>query len=212
MLLASLAAPASAADPKSEDEKTVYAMGAMVAQRLKNLALSPAEVELVVAGVQDQLMDRELKVDLDAQVPKFQAFAQGRQAVAVEAEKKRAGEYLAKAATEPGVRKLDSGLLYKELRAGTGVSPQATDKVKVHYTGTLTDGTKFDSSVDRGDPASFPLNGVIACWTEGLQLMKVGGKARLTCPADIAYGDQGRPPKIPGGATLLFDVELIEIQ
>jgi len=83
--------------------------------------------------------------------------------------------------------------------------------VKVHYTGKLTDGTVFDSSVQRGEPATFPLNGVIKCWTEGVQKMKVGGKATLTCPSDIAYGDQGRPPTIKPGATLVFDVELIEI-
>jgi FKBP-type peptidyl-prolyl cis-trans isomerase FkpA len=84
--------------------------------------------------------------------------------------------------------------------------------VKVHYRGTLTDGTEFDSSIARGQPAEFPLNGVIPCWTEGVQRMKVGGKARLVCPANIAYGDQGRPGTIPGGATLLFDVELLEIK
>ena len=87
----------------------------------------------------------------------------------------------------------------------------ASDQVKVHYTGTLTDGTVFDSSVKRNEPATFPLNGVIKCWTEGVQKMKVGEKAKLTCPSDVAYGDNGRPPTIPGGATLIFEVELLEI-
>jgi FKBP-type peptidyl-prolyl cis-trans isomerase FkpA len=102
-------------------------------------------------------------------------------------------------------------MIYTETKAGSGESPKATDTVKVQYTGKLTDGTVFDSSVPRGEPASFPLNGVIKCWTEGLQLMKVGGKATLVCPSDIAYGDQGRPPQIKPGATLVFDVELLEI-
>lgn len=104
-----------------------------------------------------------------------------------------------------------SGLVYKELQAGSGKSPLATDTVKVNYRGTLTDGTEFDSSYTRNQPAEFPLNQVIPCWTEGVQKMKVGGKSRLVCPANIAYGAQGRPPVIPGGATLVFEVELLSI-
>ena len=104
----------------------------------------------------------------------------------------------------------ESGLVYLETQAGTGESPKATDTVKVHYRGTLIDGTEFDSSYKRNQPASFPLNRVIPCWTEGLQKMKVGGKARLVCPSDLAYGDRGRP-SIPPGATLNFEVELLEI-
>ena len=99
----------------------------------------------------------------------------------------------------------------KTIKEGSGPKPAATDKVKVHYQGTLTDGTVFDSSIKRGEPATFPLNGVIKCWTEGLQEVKVGGKARLVCPANIAYGDRGSPPTIKPGATLVFDVELLEI-
>jgi FKBP-type peptidyl-prolyl cis-trans isomerase FkpA len=106
-----------------------------------------------------------------------------------------------------------SGLVYQSLKEGTGPSPAATDVVKVHYRGTFPDsGKEFDSSYKRNEPTEFPLNGVIPCWTEGVQKMKVGGKARLVCPANIAYGDQGRPPAIPGGATLVFDVELLEIK
>jgi FKBP-type peptidyl-prolyl cis-trans isomerase FkpA len=103
-------------------------------------------------------------------------------------------------------------MVYIPVAAGTGASPKATDTVNVHYHGTLRDGSVFDSSVDRGEPISFPLNGVIPCWTEGLQKMKVGGKAKLVCPSDIAYGDGGRPPQIPGGATLVFEVELLEVK
>ena len=104
------------------------------------------------------------------------------------------------------------GLVIDHITEGTGASPSATSRVKVHYHGTFEDGRIFDSSVQRGQPAVFPLNRVIKCWTEGLQMMKVGGKAKLTCPAEIAYGAAGRPPKIPANATLYFEVELIEIQ
>ncbi|MBY0314485.1 MAG: FKBP-type peptidyl-prolyl cis-trans isomerase [Bdellovibrionales bacterium] len=115
------------------------------------------------------------------------------------------------AAKEAGAQKTESGLIYRETQAGTGETPKATDKVKVHYHGTLRDQTVFDSSRDRGTPATFPLNGVIPCWTEGVQKMKVGGKATLVCPADIAYKDRGAPPVIKPGAALKFEVELLEI-
>jgi FKBP-type peptidyl-prolyl cis-trans isomerase FkpA len=118
--------------------------------------------------------------------------------------------YLTKAAAEPGAVKTDSGLVYRELKVGEGPSPKATDTVKVHYRGTLVNGTEFDSSYKRNEPAQFPLNGVIKCWTEGVQRMKVGGKAVLVCPSDLAYGEQGRP-SIPGGAALIFEIELLEI-
>jgi FKBP-type peptidyl-prolyl cis-trans isomerase FkpA len=118
---------------------------------------------------------------------------------------------LAKAATEPGAIKTPSGLIYKELSPGNGPSPKASDIVKVNYRGTLVNGTEFDSSYKRNEPAEFPLTNVIKCWTEGLQKMKVGEKARLVCPSDLAYGDAGRPPVIPGGATLIFEIELLGI-
>jgi FKBP-type peptidyl-prolyl cis-trans isomerase FkpA len=120
--------------------------------------------------------------------------------------------YLDKAAAEPGAVRTPSGLIYHELNAGSGPSPKATDTVKVHYRGSLVDGTVFDSSYDRNEPAEFPLNQVIRCWTEGVQKMKVGGKSRLVCPASIGYGERGSPPSIPGGATLVFEVELLGIR
>ena len=118
---------------------------------------------------------------------------------------------LDKAAAEPGAVRTPSGLVYRELTAGTGESPKATDTVTVNYRGTLVDGTEFDSSYKRNQPAQFPLNQVIPCWTEGVQKIKVGGKARLVCPAGLAYGERGSPPSIPGGATLIFEVELLGI-
>jgi FKBP-type peptidyl-prolyl cis-trans isomerase FkpA len=120
--------------------------------------------------------------------------------------------YLDKAAQEPGAIRTDSGLVYRELRPGTGLSPLSTDTVQVHYRGTLINGKEFDSSYKRNEPAEFPLNQVIRCWTEGLKKMKVGGKSQLVCPASIGYGDKGAPPDIPGGATLIFEVELLAIK
>ena len=119
--------------------------------------------------------------------------------------------YLEKAAAEQGAVKTDSGLVYRDLRVGSGGSPKASDTVTVNYRGTLVDGTEFDSSYKRNEPASFPLSQVIPCWTEGVQKMKVGGKAQLVCPASIAYGAGGSPPTIPPGATLIFEVELLRI-
>lgn len=115
--------------------------------------------------------------------------------------------YLEKAAAAPGAIRTPSGLIYRELRAGTGTSPVAIDNVKVNYRGTLVDGKKFDSA----DGVKFPLNQVIPCWTEGVQKMKIGGKSELVCPSSIAYGDRGSPPDIPGGATLVFEIELLGI-
>jgi len=109
-------------------------------------------------------------------------------------------------------KKTSSGLEITTLRKGTGASPKATDRVEVHYHGTFENGKVFDSSVERGKPATFPLNRVIRCWTEGLQLMKVGGKARLVCPPKIAYGVRGKPPRIPPNSTLTFEVELLDIK
>jgi FKBP-type peptidyl-prolyl cis-trans isomerase FkpA len=205
------AALAAAAEPKTDEEKTLYALGLALSQNLAPFKLSEQELELVKAGVTDGALGREKKVDLEKFGPKINEFAKARAAQVAAGEKKSSEGFLAKAAAEKGAQKTASGLVYTEVKAGAGDAPKATDTVKVHYTGKLTDGTVFDSSVKRGEPATFPLNQVIRCWTEGLQLMKVGGKATLVCPSDIAYGDQGRPPQIKPGATLVFDVELLEI-
>ncbi len=117
----------------------------------------------------------------------------------------------ASAAKEDGAIVTASGLVYRSLKDGTGASPSASDKVKVHYRGTFPDGREFDSSYKRNEAIEFPLNGVIKCWTEGVQRMKVGGKAKLTCPAAIAYGERGAGNVIPPNATLHFEVELLAI-
>jgi FKBP-type peptidyl-prolyl cis-trans isomerase FkpA len=152
------------------------------------------------------------EVDLDAYTTKIQEMAQLR--FKAEGEKLAASskEFLDKAAKEKGAVKTDSGLVYLSLKEGSGASPVAADKVKVQYRGTLVDGKEFDSSYKRGQPAEFPLNGVIKCWTEGLQKMKVGGKAKLVCPPVIAYGEKGAGGLIPPNATLMFEVELLEVK
>jgi len=121
-------------------------------------------------------------------------------------------DVIGKAAAESGAVKTDSGMVYRSLTEGKGASPKATDIVQVHYKGTFPDGKEFDSSYKRGQPTEFPLNGVIKCWTEGVQRMKVGGKAKLTCPPSLAYGEKGAGGVIPPNATLQFEVELISIK
>lgn len=204
---------ARAADPelKSDDDKTLYALGVALSRSLGQFGLTATELELVKLGLTDGILNKDKKVNVEEFQPKIQALSQARMQKAAEGEKKSSEEFLKKAAAEKGAKKTESGLIYQEIKAGTGESPAATDKVKVHYHGTTVDGTVFDSSVQRGQPATFPLNGVVKCWTEGVQLMKVGGKAKLICPSDIAYGDRGSPPKIKPGATLIFEVELLEI-
>jgi FKBP-type peptidyl-prolyl cis-trans isomerase FkpA len=140
----------------------------------------------------------------------IEPLARARAPIVLDKEKAAARLYTDKVAATPGAVKTASGLIYRVTTAGTGASPVASDTVRVHYRGTLIDGAEFDSSYKRNQPATFPLGGVIKCWTEGVQLMKVGGKATLVCPSDTAYGDGGRPG-IPGGATLTFEIELLGI-
>ena len=213
MLALALVVPtARAAGPevKSDDDKTMYALGVALSQNLENFSLTEQELELVKLGLTDGVLKRDKKVpDVESYGPKLQQLARARMANVAATEKKAAQPFLEKAAAEKGAQRTSSGLIYSELKAGTGDMPTPTDVVKVNYEGRLMDGTVFDRS--RGTPASFPLNGVIKCWSEGLQKMKVGGKAKLVCPADIAYGDNGSPPLIKPGAPLVFEVELLEI-
>ncbi|HEY6988771.1 MAG TPA: FKBP-type peptidyl-prolyl cis-trans isomerase [Bryobacteraceae bacterium] len=203
------ATPASAPTMTTDEEKTIYALGLSIARSLSPFDLSPHELAIVQQAMKDAAAGKPT-LELNTWGPKIQGLAESRSAKVTEREKASSNAYLQKAAADPGAVKTASGLIYRELRAGTGPSPLATDRVKVHYRGTLVNGTEFDSSYSRNEPAEFALNGVIRCWTEGVQKMKVGGKARLVCPSDLAYGDQGRP-SIPGGAALIFEIELLEI-
>lgn len=213
LTLAGLAAQAGfAADtaaPSTEEEKTAYALGAMLARNLAGFELTPAEVAQVQKAIADVAAGKESAVNLEEYEAKVRALAQARGAKRAEKEKASGKTFAAEAAKKPGASTTPSGLVFQETKAGTGASPAATDKVKVHYRGTFTDGKEFDSS-PADKPVEFGLNQVIPCWTEGLQKMKVGGKATLVCPSDIAYGDRGRPG-IPPGATLVFDIELLDI-
>ena len=202
---------AGAPELKTDEQKTLYALGIAISRNLGTFALSEAELEIVKAGLTDGALQKEPKVDLQTYGPKIQELQQTRATAAAATEKKASQAFLAKAAAEAGATKTASGLVIVTIKAGTGPAPKPSDTVKVHYHGTLTDGTVFDSSVQRGQPATFQLNGIIPCWKEGLQLMKVGGKSRLVCPSDLAYGDRGAPPRIKPGATLVFEVELLEI-
>lgn len=193
----------------TEDEKTIYAIGLQISQSLSRLNLSPAEVEIVRRALADNAAGKPA-VQLSEYQAKIPAFAQARSAQAADKQKTESAAYIDKAAAQPGAEKTPSGLVYRELTPGTGASPKASDTVKVNYRGTLVDGTEFDSSAAHNGPASFPLGGVIPCWTEGLQKMKVGGKAQLVCPSSLAYGDNGRPG-IPGGAALIFEIELLDV-
>jgi FKBP-type peptidyl-prolyl cis-trans isomerase FkpA len=196
---------------ETEEQKTLYALGLTINRSLSPFNLSPSELKLVEAGLADGSLHRTPTVDLETYGPKIKQLQEARAAAVAAAEKKTSQAFVDKAAQETGATKTASGLVMIPVTPGTGASPKATDTVTVNYEGRLTDGTVFDSSVQRGGPATVPLNGVIKCWTEALQLVKVGGKSRLVCPADLAYGDQGWPPLIKPGATLVFEVELLRI-
>lgn len=211
VLLVGIAVQTSAAELKTEDEKALYALGAAVATQISSFNLTPAELEVVKAGFTDAALDKKLAVTPTDYFPKLQELQQQRMAAAAVIEKKAGQAYIEKAASEKGATRTPSGIVMTTLRAGTGASPKATDTVKVHYQGTLTNGKVFDSSIQRNEPAEFPLSGVIPCWTEAVQQMKVGGKSRVICPAELAYGDRGAPPDIKPGATLVFEVELLDI-
>ena len=212
LLLAS-GAPALAAEPAvtTDEQKTLYALGLRLGQNLTSFGLTAAELELVQMGVADAVLNRPAKADLSTFMPKIQELQKQRLSAQATVEKKAGQAFLDKAAAEKGATRTPSGLIVSVLKPGTGAAPKSSDSVKVHYHGTLPDGTVFDSSVQRGEPATFPLSGVIPCFSEGILLMKVGGKGRLVCPSDLAYGDRGQPPRIKPGATLVFEVELLEI-
>lgn len=206
LLALTLAAAAFATEPQPatpiERSQVLYALGAQLAQEYM---LAADDVKSVSEGLADAAGAKELKSDPKSlRLPLL--------SLKREADETRRVKELAAFGKEAGAKVLPSGLIYTEVKAGGQRRPKETDTVIAHYHGTFPDGRIFDSSVQRGQPMDFPLNGVIPCWTEGLQLMGVGGKAKLVCPYTIAYGERGRPPVIPERATLLFDVELIGIK
>jgi FKBP-type peptidyl-prolyl cis-trans isomerase FkpA len=194
----------------TEDQKTLYALGLLLGRNIKPFALKPEELALVKAGLTDAVTDAKPQVALETYGPKVNELAQKRAAAGAEEAKKKGQEFLDNAAKQKDATKTPSGIVIRTITPGTGESPSSTDVVKVNYEGKLIDGTVFDSSLKRGQPAEFPLNGVVPCWTEALQKMKKGEKAQIVCPSAVAYGDRGSPPVIPPGATLSFEVELID--
>ena len=212
VFVALLAIPACSQSPKTEDQKAFYALGVHLNKQLSVFDLSPEELKYVQQGMSDAAAGKKLAAEPETNMQHIGLLAQTRMLRTAEKQKELAKPFLEKAAAEKGAQKTASGLIYTEIKPGSGAQPKASNTVKVHYTGTLIDGKEFDSSVKRGQPVEFPLGQVIPCWTEGVGMMKVGGKAKLVCPSNIAYGDQGRPPTIPGGATLIFEVELLDVK
>lgn len=207
-----ISAPSFAAEsPKTDEEKTLYAIGLIVARQLGVFSLSSTELEKVQQGLNDGVTGKKPLVEIAEFNNKVQDLAKSRRKVQGDKLAVAGVEFLAKAAKEEGAVMSASGLVYLSLKEGTGESPKATDTVKVHYKGTLPDGREFDSSYKRNKPIDFKLDAVIKCWTEGVQKMKPGGKARLVCPSSIAYGENGAGEMILPGATLVFEVELLEV-
>ena len=206
-----VAGATTAKTPESEEDRTVYLIGATLAQQLGPLYLTEKEMDLVVDGLKDAYEGKAEKLDPTVYGPKLRLLQEERAKKGLVIESKKSATYIADQKKESGAKVTDSGLIITEVEAGTGAQPTAEQKVRVQYTGRLRDGTIFDSSVQRGEPAEFPLAGVIPCWSEGVSLMKVGGKAKLVCPAELAYGERGIPGTIPPGAALTFDVELLGI-
>jgi FKBP-type peptidyl-prolyl cis-trans isomerase FkpA len=218
-IICTLALPACAKEkekakepaPLTEEQKTLHSLGVLMSQSISSFEFTPEELAIVQRGLVDGATGKKSAQDAQADLTKIQELQRTRMAAASEKAASAGVAFLEKTSKEAGFTKTASGMLIKHVKEGTGPSPAATDQVKVHYEGRLIDGKVFDSSIERKEPATFPLNGVIPCWTEGVQTLKVGGKAQLVCPAGLAYGQNGSPPTIPPQATLVFDVELLEI-
>lgn len=215
-LLASalLALPAAAADEiplDTERDKALYAIGVFMGRNFRQFDLSEAEFERVAAGVRDAALNRQIRASVIEYQGEIEVIQNERRQRALDRDAQLSADYLAQVAAEAGVERSESGLLFQSRSAGEGEVPGPRDRVVVHYEGRLRDGTVFDSTHVRGAPAVFPLDGVIACWTEGLQRMRPGGNARIVCPAALAYG-QSPPPGVPVNAPLSFEVELLRIE
>jgi FKBP-type peptidyl-prolyl cis-trans isomerase FkpA len=199
------------APAQTEQQKTLYAIGVSMARSLAIFELTPTEFEFVKQGLIDAQTGKKGDLDITPYSSKIQELAKSRRKASGERQLGAGKEFLAKAAAEKGAIKTESGMVYKAIVEGKGASPKASDVVKVNYRGTLTDGKEFDSSYKHGRPLEFKLENVIKCWVEGVQMMKTGGKAKLVCPPELAYGDNGAGEMILPGSTLAFEVELLEV-
>jgi len=202
-----------AAEPPAmtEQQRTLYAIGLSVSRSLAVFDLTAAEFEYVRQGLTDAQSGKNSAVELSSYNGKIQELAKARRKASGERQVGAGKDFLEKAAKEKGATKTATGMVYKSLVEGKGESPKTTDVVKVNYSGTLVDGKEFDSSYKRGKPLEFKLDNVIKCWIEGVQKMKPGGKAKLVCPPNLAYGDNGAGEMILPGATLAFEIELLEV-
>jgi len=202
-------APDASATP-NEDEKIFYSIGLMAGTGMAEFELTEDEFAWVARGVADAALGHEPLANPQDHMAAIQQMYAARKARANAAEAAASAEFLEREAAAEGAVRSESGMIMRVLVEGDGPQPGPTDTVRVHYHGTLRDGTVFDSSVDRGTPAEFPLDRVIPCWTEAVTQMKVGSKARVICPASIAYGSRGMGT-IPGDAALAFEIELLDI-
>jgi len=212
LLLTSVTLHAAEPAAMNEEQKTLYAIGLSVARSLSVFDLTAAELGYVKQGLTDAFSGKNGDVELTSYNVKIQEMARARRKALGEKQANAGKDFLEKAAAEKGAVKTASGMVYKPLAEGKGEFPKSDDIVKVNYRGTLIDGKEFDSSYKRGRALEFKLDNVIKCWVEGLQKMKPGGKARLVCPPNLAYGDNGAGELILPGATLAFEVELLEFK
>ena len=202
---------ASYKTPETEMEKVSYSLGVNVATGVKAQGIESLDINAISKAINDVFEGNDLDISEEESMQVLQEYF-GKIAAEKQAKSSEVGiAFLAENAAKEGVTTTESGLQYEILSSGDGAKPNATDQVTVHYHGMLTDGTVFDSSVDRGEPATFPVNGVIPGWVEALQLMSVGDKWKLTIPSELAYGDRGAGGLIGPGATLVFEVELLGI-
>lgn len=204
-------AAAASAEPSTDREKILYTMGAMLGFPVSSLELTDAEIAWIRQGLTDSAERKPLRVAAGAWMPQVSDFTHKRLADVAASERAREKPYYQREAARPGTVRHPSGILYRELRAGTKPGPGKTGRVFVAYTGTLTDGTVFDSSTPMGRPIVFDIEKVIPCWQSALPLMKAGGRAQIVCPPETAWGDVGNPPGVKPGATIVFDLELVEV-
>lgn len=197
----------------TEEQKSMYFLGGALYSQVQSFEFTAEEQEYITKGFNDAVKHESVKLDAAKYNAEVQKVLEAKYKVKVDAVKKEGQAFIAretKANKKLKPQTLKSGVVFIQTKKGSGKSPKETDVVRVHYHGTFSDGKVFDSSVERKQPAEFPLNGVVPCWTEAVQKMKVGGKAILLCPSETAYGDRQVGP-IPGGSTLKFEVELLDI-
>ena len=214
MVSLSLSGMVSAAAYKSEKEKVSYAIGIQLGTSLKRSGISDLDYKVMTQAIQDAVSGAELKVspqEMQAAMQSLQKKQMEERKAQGEQAKKKGAEFLEKNKKEKGIKTTQSGIQYKVVTEGKGAKPQATDRIVAHYEGTLIDGTVFDSSYKRGQPATFPVNQVIKGWQEIIPMMPLGSKWKVYIPSDLAYGERGAPPNIGPNETLIFNIELIEL-